>query len=422
MKNKDFFAKKHEWSIIKDELLRCYLRPYSQKIFQTGRPLVYVDCFAGAGLFGSVEPLPEIDIEDDDVPTEWGSPLIALKELSRAVKSSRTNNAAFYPCFIEKEYHQQLEDTLNGSQFKKLPITIFHGDYRSEILELKKRLLDWGMRPNLFCYLDPYGVKDLKMSLFEQLLSLKPNSFELLINFNSFGLFRYACGAVEVDIREKELKDVQQEMVEREAFPEKEPASSRLVIFNEIFGSDEWISIIDLYRDKWIDGYAAESKLAELYKSRLKDCLGFKYVLSIPIKFNIAGHPKYRMVHATNHCDGAVLMGRVMHKREHRLFDCQEKQIAGCRSLFDPEDYTQAPSIESSVLMLLEDGHEWKGTEFFAEYYDKIGLTSRLQEILHQMEQEGKVRIHREPKVTKNGKPTTFIWETNGNKLFIKKS
>jgi hypothetical protein len=96
--------------------------------------------------------------------------------------------------------------------------------------------------------------------------------------------------------------------------------------------------------------------------------------------------------------------------------------MAGSKSLFDPEDYSQAPSIESSVLILLKDGREWRGTEFYAEYYDKIGLTSRLQEILHQMEQEGKVRIRREPEITKTGKPSTFIGETNGNKLFIKKA
>lgn len=29
--SKEFFVKKNEWSVIKDELLACYLKPYFQK-------------------------------------------------------------------------------------------------------------------------------------------------------------------------------------------------------------------------------------------------------------------------------------------------------------------------------------------------------------------------------------------------------
>jgi hypothetical protein len=47
--NEAFFGKKRAWSEVKDDLLRCYLKPYVAKILHTGHPLLYIDCFAGKG-------------------------------------------------------------------------------------------------------------------------------------------------------------------------------------------------------------------------------------------------------------------------------------------------------------------------------------------------------------------------------------
>ena len=52
--NSNFFKKQNEWSVIKDKLLGCYLTPYFQKVLRTGKPICYVDCFAGKGMFGHV--------------------------------------------------------------------------------------------------------------------------------------------------------------------------------------------------------------------------------------------------------------------------------------------------------------------------------------------------------------------------------
>ncbi len=50
-KNNNFFAEKKDWSVVKDELLACYFKPYVSKILNTYKPLIYVDCFAGKGKF-----------------------------------------------------------------------------------------------------------------------------------------------------------------------------------------------------------------------------------------------------------------------------------------------------------------------------------------------------------------------------------
>ena len=42
---RNFFAKKHEWSEIKDSILGAYLRPYLAKIARTGKAVRVADCF-----------------------------------------------------------------------------------------------------------------------------------------------------------------------------------------------------------------------------------------------------------------------------------------------------------------------------------------------------------------------------------------
>ena len=68
LRNAEFFEKKREWSVVKDALLKCYLVPYFMKMLRTGRPLVYVDCFAGKGKFddgNSGSPIFALDIFQD---------------------------------------------------------------------------------------------------------------------------------------------------------------------------------------------------------------------------------------------------------------------------------------------------------------------------------------------------------------------
>ena len=93
--NSNFFKKKNEWSVIKDKLLGCYLTPYFQKVLRTGKPICYIDCFAGKGMF-----------EDG---TE-GSPLIALntRETCLQLTKIRDKQGAIKTRFIE---HRLVEFT-----------------------------------------------------------------------------------------------------------------------------------------------------------------------------------------------------------------------------------------------------------------------------------------------------------------------
>ena len=95
--NEVFFERKKPWSGIKDDLLRCYLKPYITKILIHGGPVRYIDCFAGAGKF-----------EDGSD----GSPLIALKEIREAVEKSHAKNKDVKLYFIEKSHSETLKNVL----------------------------------------------------------------------------------------------------------------------------------------------------------------------------------------------------------------------------------------------------------------------------------------------------------------------
>ncbi len=51
----------------------------------------------------------------------------------------------------------------------------------------------------MFLYIDPYGIQALDSELFDKFSMFDFASFEMLMNFNSFGFFREACRILKVD-------------------------------------------------------------------------------------------------------------------------------------------------------------------------------------------------------------------------------
>jgi three-Cys-motif partner protein len=405
-----FFDDKKAWSIAKDDLLKHYLNAYMVKLFYTRKPTIYLDCFAGAGKFG-----------EDDTPYEEkvdGSPLIALEAIHKAAAASSMYKPKRIACFIEPCYSEMLKSNIEKSPYSDENYRLLAGTFPEEAFIFLDNVFKHWQNPNLFCYLDPFGVKYLKMDTLLQIKRHPFNSLEFLINLNSFGFFRYACGARAIRIRETELKYA--EVGSERASMDENQNGDRLCKLDAVMGTDAWQSIVEDYKHNKIDGYDAESKLADLYKQQLKKVLGFRYVLSIPIRFNESNHPKYRMVYATNHEDGAVIMGDVMRGRQNYLYEQYSmSKSGGCRGLFDREDLLNRPSVEESVIDFLEGKGELRGNEFFAGFYDEKFLTAKLIEVLKKLEECNKITIHRFPEFTKSNKPSKFYTEQPGKRMYI---
>ena len=157
--NRDFFRAKSDWAKVKDQLLGCYLQPYVSKILMTGRPLLYVDCFAGKGMFGDGEE---------------GSPLIAARIIEKGISASSAVHPRVKCVFLDRDY----ADDLRRNLFEREFISAMSGEYK-KVPEILREFSD--SNTNVFLYVDPYGISSLDMDFFDGLVRDFP-SVELLVN------------------------------------------------------------------------------------------------------------------------------------------------------------------------------------------------------------------------------------------------
>ena len=394
-KNNDFFVKKKDWSTVKDELLGCYFKPYVSKILHTYRPLVYVDCFAGKGKF-----------EDGND----GSPLIALKIIAECLESTTVQNPEIETSFIDLNYADDLRKNLSSYP----EANIVSGKYEDNI----KSILRNKSNCNVFLYIDPYGIKALQCSFFDDFAKENFNSIELLINMNSFGFIREACHALGTTFDDKSLFA---DLVEYE--PTKLDESDKSINeLNEIAGGDYWQEIIEAYKNGEIDGYEAEDRFAEKYCERLRQ--SYSYVLNMPLRIKRGQRPKYRLIHATNHRDGCLLMVDNICNRWEAL---QDIQTGGQMSMFEEDCNNQ---------VIDEDDIKCKTKEFFSQCTEFVSLhdalaklfmkfgpicsTGDIKKIIKEFEKGGLITIQRNPSQTLKGKPSTFMSEGKGQTVSVR--
>lgn len=394
-KNDDFFKEKKPWSEVKDELLGCYFKPYVSKILHTYKPLVYVDCFAGKGKF------------DDGQP---GSPLIALNIINECMEKTKMNTVQISTSFIDLNYADDLHENL-----KNYPgVNIISGKYEEKIEEL----LSNRKGCNVFLYIDPYGIKALQCSLFDSFAMGRFNSIELLINMNSFGFVREACHAFGTTYNDVSVFD---DLIEYDST--KMDASEKSISeLNDIAGGDYWQLIIEDYKNHKIDGYEAEALFSEQYCNRLRQC--YAYVLNMPLRIKKGQRPKYRLIHATNHKDGCLLMVDNICNRWQALQDiqtCGQLQLweENCENQIVDDEDIEKKAIEH----LLHLKNRISLYETLAAFFIKHGAicpTSTVKKIIKKLEKENRVEVIRNPATTDKGKPTTFMDEGKGKTITVR--
>lgn len=392
-----FFIDKKPWSEVKDQLLGCYFKPYVSKILHTYKPLVYVDCFAGKGKF------------DDGNP---GSPLIALNIVNECLDTTTMVDAQISMTFIDLNYADELKENLKDYPW----VTVISGKYEDNIKEILKDKRG----SNVFLYIDPYGIKALQCSMFDSFANSNFNSIEMLINMNSFGFIREVCNALETSLS---LDDptIFEDLVEYDTT--KMTASDKSIQdLNEIAGGDYWRDIIEDYKAGLIDGYQAEEYFAEQYCQRLMN--SFTYVLNMPLRIRRGQRPKYRMIHATNHPEGCLLMVDNICNRSEAW---QNVQSGGQMSLFqeDPNNHIINESdIESKAIDHFSQCESWtslnEAMSIFFMKYGPICKTRVIRDLLKKFEKDGRLLVSRYPKVTDKGRPTKFMEENSKKKVSLR--
>ncbi|WP_158291338.1 three-Cys-motif partner protein TcmP [Desulfosporosinus sp. Sb-LF] len=387
--NEDFFDEKKPWSVIKDELLGCYLKPYFSKILATQRPVFYVDAFAGKGIFLDGNP---------------GSPLIALEIISKVLSITNFRKPIIKSCLIELNHASDLQENVN----KYKDVTVIVGKYEENI----EQQLQGKQSQNVFLYIDPYGVKSLHFSIFKKLPVKSLHSIEMLINFNSFGFIREACSAMNVKFDIGDLEDIVE--IDNVINSSNKPIDD----LSEVAGGDYWKEIIEGYKKGIYDGYEAEKRFSDKYCEKLRE--QFNYVLNMPIRLKMGQRPKYRMIHATNHAQGCVLMNDNMYKRWEALQNLQNQGQISMLLLEDVENQSiNKTEMQKEILELMKSHREYVDLNtFHAEFVSKYGVRFSTSDICTELEKlynANKLEVKRHPELTSKGKPSKF-WTTSKDK------
>ncbi|WP_418971927.1 three-Cys-motif partner protein TcmP [Allofournierella sp.] len=397
--NNDFFKVKKDWSEIKDRLLAYYLPQYFQKVLMTNKPIFYVDCFAGMGKF------------DDG---KDGSPRIALQIRDSSICHSRAQSPLINTCFIDLNYGNELKaNTAEFNNQNGIPLVI-QGRYEEEI----EKLLSDKRGQNVFLYIDPYGIRALNYTLFSKFADYGFSSIEMLINMNSFGFMRAACRAMKVDYVINESLD---DLVEYD--PTQVDASVQSInLLNSIAGGDFWQTIVMDYTANKIDGYEAEKRFSNGYKQQLRK--KYTYVLDMPICIKSRQHPKYRMIHISNHEDGCILMADNMFSRSEELF--VEVQNQGQLSLFsfDVQNNTiDENDIRQKMLDFLATvPNGMTADKLIAAFFTEYGVVCKsgvLRDIWKEFEKNGTIEVIRIPATTPTGLPSAFFTEDRKKKQSV---
>lgn len=303
----EYFKEKHVWSRTKDSILSCYLTPFFQKVM-TASPngIVYVDGFSGAGKFESGEP---------------GSPLIAIQKFREAHRKSRPKPPVqFVFAEAKRSARTQLETNVRqeagGYGFFQDDHIRIVSNCNDAIAQANRTRLKNDTTPSTyFYYVDPYGIKDLRLESLSQ--SPVMDHTESLVNFCSVGFIRDACAALKI------AAQIPEEAIDfSEAFSDDIPYTERMERLTAALGTEEWIGLIRRFGNKEIDFWEAEREVTDMFCASASR--NYRYVTNMPIKdmskkAKSGGLLKYRLVHMTNYHDGCVLMNDNMLKRNKEL-------------------------------------------------------------------------------------------------------
>jgi three-Cys-motif partner protein len=377
---KRFFVKKKIWSEVKDRLLSWYLPPYLSKINQTKAQLLYVDAFAGPGIF------------DDGKP---GSPLIALDQIEKSNAKQKTT-----VLLIEKnkEYSVQLE---KNTAIYSTHHVVINGEFQNCVQDIIKM----GSMHNLFCYLDPFSPADVNFENLLDLNSARFNSTEVLLNLNSFGFYRWACAVIGKECDDSETPD---DDLDEDFSYEDESTPKTISAATSVAGGDYWESLVRKYQPLK-RGYDFEIDFSTAFCKKLGE--SYDYVLNIPIRIKTKRIPKYRLIHCTNHFKGCVLMYDNICKRWTELQNIQnDNQLTFLQETLDYQEIRRDEIKQAFLTHLRKYKSPTYLEKCFADFFTRYGITlplSDFKSFIKEFREANEIIVISPP--TEGGKPSKTL-------------
>lgn len=274
----------------KHDLLRGYLAAWFPTLGSWQGRVVFLDGFAGPGVYAAGEP---------------GSPAIALNTLldHSYFRQMPTTEFVFVFNEVDVKRHESLRQVVSGIESARQPwpsnvkVEVSHEGFQT----LARNILD-GLGPNkmapTFAFLDPFGYKDVPMSLIAELAKYAQSELFLYFDFNSANRFGTA-GVVDEH-------------------------------FEALFGTDEFKSAPPAQDPR------RKVFIRDLYKRQLEQVAGFEFVRYFEM-VNARGLTGHYLFFCTRHKTGLSKMKEVMWKVDPMGGSRFTDMLAGLEVLFTPE-------------------------------------------------------------------------------------
>jgi three-Cys-motif partner protein len=302
-----FFEGKRPWSVVKDQVIGCYIKPFTRKVAQFSRPILIIDAFAGPGVFDDGEP---------------GSPLIICNSASGV-------NAPWQAIFINrsKQHHDRLRSILEKGNW------LFHafpylGDSTEFLRERVKSLTD----ETVFLYLDPFGLKGFDFRTIIPYLERERAGYrvEVVVNMSMPTLHRLATVQA---VKEGKQDD-----------PQVKALNDTL---SNALNGDWWKEIM------WTEAesYVKEAAVMKRFADRLSNYL--TYTGYCPVRETAGAAVKYYITFASGHPDALEIMNDCMvHAYEKYIFQAQAE---GQQSFWGWKTGRDLSSLETAILQSIRE-------------------------------------------------------------------
>ncbi len=344
IEGKDYFGWHYEEQTkIKHRVLSAYAKIWISKLGKYNETMFF-DCHAGCGVY--------IDQETNQV--SYGSSFL-IEDIAYALNSKRNSKNFICTCEINKTYHDNFKKVMDD--IGKKTISLKNDDFQNVLCDARVKRY-YSTHPTLF-FVDPFGYT-MKMSSIAKMMDNHKN--EVIINFMYDFINRFLS-----------VTDPN--------------------ILNDFFGSNDWVKANNM------SGTERERFLIDLYKSKLQEATGAKYVYAYRLCFVDKDQTYYYLVHATNNIQGITYMkdsfASVNYGRVEYLGKRQDEI-----SLFD---LTEFKSYDFAQRALKRFSSQRKTFDYIWEKVaDTVPYTSKdLSEALDVLQKEGKVTIIR--KTSKRG-------------------
>ena len=159
------------------------------------------------------------------------------------------------------------------------------------------------------------------------------------------------------------------------------------------------------------------------YSKRIRSI--FKHTVNIPIRIKTTHLPKYRLIFATNHPDGMILMANNMNKAWNQIVQNQRK---GQKVLFNidvPDTRLMGDiSIEEDILSHIRDNDQILLKDLIVLLIEKYRIyfsEKEYKDKLREMAANEKISIIRDPEFTPTGrKAKTLDFNDKRYKIYVR--